>query len=252
MQAIQTSSTEQFSKWFQPIQALDGLSMMDHLFNRLDGAYPHKWRSAFPNQQAIDNWCVSWSEEFDDSGVTPADIKAGLKACRTKYDWPPSCAEFIKACRPSVDVLVAYYEAVAGVQARAAGKMGVWSHPAIYWAAMPLSFDLGTQTYSQMKVRWERALTEQMERGEWAAIPEPALALPEPGKTMLSREKAQQLVSEYKADAAVKDVASNIDHLYWTKKIKARQKRSDKSLTLIQIKFADEALAAAGARAQGA
>lgn len=221
--------------------------MMDHLFNRLDGAYPHKWRSAFPTQQAIDNWCVSWAEEFEDSGIVPADIKAGLKACRTKYDWPPSCAEFIKACRPSVDFLVAYYEAVAGVAARKNGEMGVWSHPAVYWAAVPLAFDLGQQTYSQMKTRWEQALTEQMARGEWAAIPAPLLALPEPGKTELSREKAAQLVKDYRAEGVVKSADSKTDHKYWARKIKARQKRGDKSLTLIQIKFADEALAGADA-----
>ena len=221
--------------------------MMDHLFNRLDGAYPHKWRSAFPTQQAIDNWCVSWAEEFEDSGIVPADIKAGLKACRTKYDWPPSCAEFIKACRPSVDFLVAYYEAVAGVAARKNGEMGVWSHPAVYWAAVPLAFDLGQQTYSQMKTRWEQALTEQMARGEWAAIPAPLLALPEPGKTELSREKAAQLAKEYGAEGVAKTATSKTDHKHWAKKIKARQKRGDKSLTLIQIKFADEALAGADA-----
>lgn len=221
--------------------------MMDHLFNRLDGAYPHKWRSAFPTQQAIDNWCVSWAEEFEDSGIVPADIKAGLKACRTKYDWPPSCAEFIKACRPSVDFLVAYYEAVSGVAARKNGEMGAWSHPAVYWAAVPLAFDLGQQTYSQMKTRWEQALTEQMARGEWAAIPAPMLALPEPGKTELSREKAAQLAKEYGAEGVAKTATSKTDHKHWAKKIKARQKRGDKSLTLIQIKFADEALAGADA-----
>lgn len=219
---------------------------MDHLFNRLDGAYPHKWRSAFPNQQAIDNWCISWSEQFDESGIQPADIKAGLTACRTKYDWPPSCAEFIKACKPSVDNLVAYYEAVAGVAARKMGEMGVWSHPAIYWAAMPMAFDLGQQSYSQMKARWEAALTDQMARGEWGTIPATTLALPEPGKTELSREKAQKAIGEYKADNVIKTENSRVDHCYWAKKIKARQKRGDKSLTLTQIKFADEALAAAG------
>lgn len=243
--AIQTSSKEDFTKWFQPIEVLGGLSMMDHLFNRLDGAYPHKWRSAFPNQQAIDNWCVSWSEEFDDSGIQPSDIKAGLKACRTKYDWPPSCSEFIKACRPSVDPLVAYYEAVAGVAARKNGEMGAWSHPAIYWAAMPLSFDLGNQAYSQMKQRWEKALAEQMLLGDWAAIPQPALALPEPGKSELSREKAKQLVTDYKATDVIKSAKSNVDHNWWAKKIKDREKRGDKTLSPLQIKFANEALQAA-------
>lgn len=237
-----TSSMEQFSKWFSPVEALGGLSLMDHLFNRLDGAYPHKWRSNFPNQQAIDNWCVSWSEEFDDSGITPADIKRGLKACRTKYDWPPSCAEFIKACKPAVDATVAYYEALAGVEARKKGEMGKWSHPAIYWAAMPMSFDLSQLTYSQIKVRWERALDEQMMKGEWSEIPQPMPALPEPGKTHLTRERAAELVKEYKAESITNTSDTGRDHLRWAKKIKEREKKGDKTLTVLQIRFANEAL----------
>lgn len=232
----------QFSKWFQPIPALNGLSMMDHLFNRLDGAYPHKWRSAFPNQQAIDNWCVSWSEEFDDSGIQPADIKAGLKACRTKYDWPPSCAEFIKACKPSVDSLVAYYEAVAGIQHRGKGEMGEWSHPAIYWASVPLAYDLTQQTFSQMKIRWERALAEQMDKGEWSPIPAPMLALPEPGKGLLSRQKAAQLVSEHKASEAIKTPESMVDHKRWAKRFVEKAKLPRHGLSMIQISFSCEAL----------
>lgn len=91
-------STQPFSKWFEVHPGL-GISMMDHLFNRLDGAYPHKWRSAFANQQAIDNFCESWAEAFEEEGITPDHIKNGLKACRSQFDWPPSCAEFIKACK---------------------------------------------------------------------------------------------------------------------------------------------------------
>jgi hypothetical protein len=128
--SLSTHLANRYSRWFEPVPALGDLALMDHLFNRLDGAYPHKWRSAFPNEQAIDNWKVSWCEAFDAEGIEPQDIKAGLKACRSQYDWPPSCAEFIKACRPSVDRMVAYYEAVIGLQVREKGEMGTWSHPA--------------------------------------------------------------------------------------------------------------------------
>lgn len=91
-------TTQPFSKWFDVHPGL-GISMMDHLFNRLDGAYPHKWRSAFANQQAIDNFCESWAEAFEEEDITPNHIKNGLKVCRNSFDWPPSCAEFIKACK---------------------------------------------------------------------------------------------------------------------------------------------------------
>lgn len=219
---------------------------MDHLFNRLDGAYPHKWRSAFPNQIVIDNWMVSWAEEFEESGITPENIKAGLKACRTKYDWPPSCAEFIKSCLPSLDATVAYYQAVAGCQARSKGDMVEWEHPAIYWASRPLSFDLLNLSYSQIKVRWEVALAEQMKKTDWDEIPKPMIALAAPGKTELSKEKAAQLMAEYKATDVSKSPADKTDHKLWAKRIMERIKRGDKSVTPIQHTFAVEALNSVG------
>lgn len=235
------SLTRPYSRWFEVHPKL-GISMVDHLFNRLDGAYPHKWRSAFPNQDAIDNWAESWVEAFEEEGILPDHIKTGLKAVRTRYEWPPSCAEFIKACKPSVDPLVSYYEAVSGSQARSKGEMGVWSHPAVYWAAMPLAFDLGTQTYSQIKTRWERALATQMEKDEWEPIPQPMLALPAPGKSALSREKAAQMIDELGAAGVIKTANTATDHLRWSKLIMDRLSKKDKFLTMTQINFAKEAL----------
>ena len=241
MSELSAISQEKYSKWFQVHPALK-VSLMDHLYNRLDGAYPHKWRSAFPNQTAIDNWMVSWAEEFEDSGITPEHIKAGLKACRTKYDWPPSCAEFIKACLPSLDPTVAYYQAVAGCQARSRGDIGDWPHPAIYWASRPLSFDLLNQSYSQIKARWEIALAEQLEKSEWDEIPKPMIALVAPGKGDLSKEKAAQLMAEYKAADISKKLEDKTDHRLWAKRIMERHKKGDKTLSNIQINFAKEAL----------
>ena len=242
-----TNLANPFDRWFEVRKTKekpDGESIMGRLYDRLDGAYPHKWRSNFPNQQAIDNWAVSWAEAFEEEGITPSDIKDGLKACRTKYDWPPSCAEFVKACKPSVDPLVAYYEAVAGVAERAKGEHGKWSHPAVYWAAMPLSFDLGAQTYSQIKPRWERALAEQMDRGEWPAIPAPMVALPAPGKTELSRDAATKMLNELGAQGVIKPAQSKSNHRIWATRIIEKSKQRDHGLSALQIRFAKEAIGA--------
>ena len=238
----QATSTRPYSQWFEPHAEL-GISLIDHLYNRLDGAYPHKWRSNFPNQQAIDNWAESWVEAFEEESITPNMVRAGLKSIRKRCYWPPSCAEFIKACKPSVDPMVAYYEAVAGVQARSQGEMGTWGHPAIYWAAMPMSFDLGSQTYSQMKGRWERALADQMAKLEWEPIPAPMKALPAPGKSALSRENAAKMLHDLGASGVIKSHAGH-DPKAWAKKIVARQANGDKTLSMIQIQFATEAMAA--------
>jgi hypothetical protein len=232
-------STRPLSQWFDPAPGL-GISLIDHLFNRLDGAYPHKWRSNFANQQAIDNWAESWVEAFEEEGITPSDVKAGLRECRKRFAWPPSCAEFVQACRPSLDPMKAYYEGVAGVQARAAGEYGKWSHPAIYWAAMPLAFDLGNQTFSQIKPRWEAALFEQLDKGEWQEIPQAMVALPAPAKATTSREEASRRLRELGATSVAKSgVPGNTG---WAREILKREAEGEAFASPIIPRFAREAL----------
>jgi hypothetical protein len=236
----------EFTKWFElrvTAEKPDGESIMDRLFRRLDGAYPNKWRSNFPTTDAIDNWKTSWAEAFEEEKITLCEIGAGIKVCRKTIDWPPSCSEFIKACRPSADSLKAYYEAVAGVQARNAGKMGVWSHPAIFWAATPLAFDLCNQTFSQIKMRWEAAYNYQMERAEWEPIPQVALALPAPGRAELSRENAAKMLSDLGASGVLK---TRNEDTAWYRKILDRIKRGDKTVSMIQRQFAEQAATAHG------
>ena len=229
-----TSLANPFDVWFQPIPVLKGKSMMDHLFFRLDGLYPHKWRSAFPDEQAIDNWKCAWAEAFEEEHIAPADIKAGLKACRTKNDWPPSCAEFMKACKPPIDPMVAYYEALTGLQARAKGASGLWSHPAVYWAAAGLSFDLLNQTFSSIKVRWEKALADQLDKGTWEAIPAPMIALDAPDKSWTKQAATETL----KAIGASELLQPKTDHHRWWKKILQREADGDKTVTTYQLREA--------------
>ena len=244
-----TSAANPFDRWFEMRKTPshpEGESIMSRLFDRLDGAYPHKWRSNFPNQQAIDNWSVSWTEAFEEEGIKPEDIKAGLKACRNRFDWPPSCAEFVKACKPEepeINALTAYYQAVAGITEREQGRMGKWSHPAIYWASSKMAFDLKHQTYSQMKIRWEEEFNAQMSRGEWEPIPEPMIALPAPGKAQLSKEGAAKMMEQLGASGILKAGPSDTA---WYRKILARFKKGDKTLMQIQIRFAQEAAKAHG------
>jgi hypothetical protein len=212
---------------------------VERLFQRMLLDYGKKFSDQWGGADT-DALIAHWSREL--SGYSGAELKRGLDALSTR-DWPPTLPEFKKLCRAPFDSLVAYYEAVAGVQARNGGEFGKWSHPAIYWAAMPLAFDLGSQTFSQIKPRWERALAEQMDRAEWAEIPRPMLALGAPGTAALSRESAEQLLQKLKATVITKHAGSAIDHRAWAKRILEREKRGDKSLTLVQVQFAREAMA---------
>ncbi len=226
--ASSTSTTALPEKW------------VERLFERMLLDYGKKFGDQWA-ETSMDALIAHWSREL--AGYTGAELKRGLDALATR-DWPPTLPEFKKLCRRPLDSTTAYYEAVAGVQARAAGEYGKWSHPAIYWAAMPLAFDLGNQTYSQIKPRWEAALHEQMDKGEWPEIPQAMVALPAPGKTKTSREEASQRLRELGATGIVKDAWGN-DPKRWARKLLEREAAGDKTLLPIQIRFAHEALAGA-------
>lgn len=115
------SSTAPSSCWFDVHPSLN-ISMIEHLYNRLDGAYPHWWAANFSSEESLRNWAESWVEAFEEEGITPKDVAVGLKACRRRYQKPPSCAEFIQACKPFADPVPAYHEAIVGVEARKRGS----------------------------------------------------------------------------------------------------------------------------------
>jgi Replication protein P len=231
----------QYTKWFEiriTKEKPQGESIMDRLYNRLDGIYLNKWRLNFPSSEAIDNWQISWAEAFEEEKITLEEIAAGIKYCRKNLEWSPSCSQFIQACRPVANSLTAYYEAIAGCQERSKGKIGIWSHPAIYWAAAPLAYDLLNQTYSQMKVRWESAYEAQMEKGQWEEIKNPIIALPPPSKSRTENKAAASVLKSIGASDMLK---TSKEHTVWYRKILERIKAGDKTVSLIQRKFAEDA-----------
>ncbi len=225
----------ELSTSLQPLPAKWIEKMFDKMLLDYGKKFTDQWSGADP-----DKLISHWSHEL--SGFIGAELKRGYDALSYR-DWPPSLPEFKRMCRPRIDALVAYYEAIAGVQARQNGEMGAWSHPAIFWAAMPLAFDLNNQTFSQIKVRWEIAFAEQMDRGQWADIPAPLLALPEP-ENKLSREDAAAMLKKLGAADVLKKPSNDSYHKAWAHKIKAREKQGDRTLTAVIVRFANEALAA--------
>lgn len=231
----------EFSKWFEvriTKEKPQGESVMGRLYNRLDGIYLNKWRSNFPSQEAIDNWQVSWAEAFEEEKITLEEIAAGIKYCRKNLEWSPSCSQFIQACRPVANSLTAYYEAIAGCQERSKGEIGTWSHPAIFWAAAPLAYDLLNQTYSQMKSRWESAYEAQMSKSEWESIHKPVIALPAPNKSRTADKEAAKVLKDIGASDLLKPQQSDSR---WYRKILERVKAGDKTVSLMQRKFAEDA-----------
>lgn len=210
---------------------------IDALFAKMSSYYGNKfadmWRDS--SMQAIKG---IWAQEL--LKLSREDFTRGANALLAQ-EWPPTLPQFIKLCKPSVDAVAAYYQAVNGVIAREHGNMGEWSHPAIFWASVKIgAFDLKHQTYSQIKTRWEAELQDQMERWQWDEIPEPMIALPAPAPA--SKEVAERYIAETQV---IKNQDSQVDHKRWAKLIMERHRAGDKTLTHIQISFAKEALSSA-------
>ena len=96
--SLSTSQPNNVSLWLQ-IHPTLGVTMMDHLFNKLDAMYPGRWVACYKNETSVQNWRDTWAEAFDEERILPHQVKAGISECRKLYDWPPSLTEFIKACR---------------------------------------------------------------------------------------------------------------------------------------------------------
>jgi hypothetical protein len=224
-----------YLKWFE-IHPKLGISMMDRLYNRLDGMYMQKWRSNFPTPQAIENWRIAWAEAFEGKGITLQEVANAISSLEnSKDEWPPSLPKFLEVCRPEIalpDPLTAYSEALEGVRQRTNRKFGEWSHPAIYWAAMPLSFELLNQTYSNVKQSWESALKVQLSKGQWLPIPDPD---PEPAGLLAapSRKDTEKVMRDLGVAKALKP---RTDHRAWIDKV-----LKNKHAPMIARKFALEA-----------
>lgn len=195
-------STDMRLWWKAPSASLEGKTPMRHLFDRFHGIYMDRWLKSFPNTEAITNWTDAWSDAFTDESIAPAEIRIGIDQCRKLYDWPPTLPEFLKACRPTLDPEIAFSEAVTQMHKRRNptqrnGELvsdDVWSHPAIYWAAVSLGGDLMTTSYPQIKNRWRAALDTAMKGCQ--EVPVFRQALPAPGKLAVSPEEGRRRIRE--------------------------------------------------------
>lgn len=185
-----------------------------------------------------------WAESLGE--ISELEFRRGVTKMKG-LDWPPSLPEFLKLCRPEVNPLNAYYEALEGCRSRERGEVGTWSHPAIFWAAVRVTaFELNNQSYSQIRTRWETALAAELAKDQWEPIAAPMIALAAPAKGKLSRESATKMIEQIKGisilSAAKKDPVLRGDGKDWARKILQRKKDGDKTLLPVQIQYARQAL----------
>lgn len=210
-------------------------SWVEKLFERMVGLYGNKFLDMWGKTDLLQVKAI-WAQEL--GKLTRDEIAKGANAL-IQQEWCPTLPQFIKLCRTEIDAVTAYYEAVNGVVNREKGEMGEWSHPAIFWASVKVgAFDLKSQTYSNIKARWERALNEEINKGQWADIPQAQIALPAPA-TPVSKDIAEKYLSETQI---IKKQESKTDHKRWAKIILQREKDGDKTLTHIQLSMAKDAM----------
>lgn len=113
---------------------------------------------------------AEWAEAL--AGFTAAEVQRGIAATRTRR-YPPNLPEFLHLCRPALDPETAWVEAERGLMAYRAQQAFVWSHPAVYWAASEMSFELQGSTFAQCRKRWEAVLASMWSLKAWPAPPDP-------------------------------------------------------------------------------
>lgn len=181
-------------------------------------------------------WVSYWCDQL--AGFTAAELKRGMDALDTR-EWPPTLPEFKRLCRPPIDPQAAFYEALEGLQARERGEPFAWSHPAIFWAAVKVgAFDLKNSGYGAIQKRWENALQAIFDAGTYEPIPEPALALPAPGKAVLSREEAARRLADLGASGLL---TKRKNPRAWIDRVRERQRAGDATLPAAAIRAADAA-----------
>lgn len=213
-------------------------SWVEKMFHKMLLDYGKKFTDQWAGAD-LDELIAHWAREL--ASYTGPEIKRGLAAMETR-DWPPTLPEFKKMCRAPLDLMGAYYEALAGLEARGKGEAGTWSHPAVYWAAMQHRADLMAQTHAQVKTRWEAALQAQLARTEWAEIPAPRVLLAPPDTSPNARACADVMMEKLGAEGIGKP--KERDHKQWAKDIIARIARGDRTVSMIQSSFAAMAMAA--------
>lgn len=203
---------------------------VDRLFGRFSAMYGARFADMWGGVELSVVKAV-WADDL--SAMTTDEIARGVAACK-QAKFPPTLPEFVSMCRPQIDAESAFNEAVNEMSRRDQGG-DVWSHPAIYWAAVTIgAFDLRNAAWSSIKTRWSRVFQAEMAKGEWPSVPARAIALPAPGATTANPEKVAAI-----ARSATKSM--EVGNKDWMTKIEGRVAAGECVPYLVQ-KMVEEAL----------
>ena len=177
------------------------VSWIERIFERMSCFYGTKFADAW---RGVDDVTVKavWAESL--AGYTGEEIKRGLDACLTR-DWPPTLPEFLKLCRPPMDLVSAYHEAIAQMRNRnselqAERDRELWSDASIFWAAVETGSDLTSLSYDKIEKRWQAEITKAKARiasGELSAtVPKAPERLPPPERIGMADPKVRAMFAD--------------------------------------------------------
>lgn len=222
---------------------------MDWLFGEIYGLFGNQFLDKFRSGHIVDgkdtgieNMKAIWATKIRENGLKLSDIKRGLKGCERCKFGAPSWPDFLELCRPTPNVDEALTEAIAQLHARQEGK-DEWSHPAIYHAAMKVGyFEMTTLSHSALRPRFETALKKALD-GPLVPVPPKfaELAAPAPVQQTIEIADVKAKIAEVR-DMTMFPSGSTGNGKRWAEQILERNKRGDKSVSLLQVQFAREAL----------
>ena len=111
-----------------------------------------------------------WAEQL--AGYTVGEIKRGLREVATRR-FPPTLGEFAQWCRPCLDPEAAWMEAEFCLRQREEGKVGDWTHPAVFRAASTMGNDVRSGDFQRHRARWTAALKRELAAGWGDGVPPP-------------------------------------------------------------------------------
>ncbi len=189
------------------------------LFNQMALAYGNRFTDMWRGLNTTElkrHWAVALAT------LTDEELIHGVGALKMR-EWPPMLPEFIKMCRPVMDPVVAYHEALEQGGRRERGEDDSWSSPAVFWAWRKIGqYDFSRLAYAILKPRWEAALAAEMAKDAHPPVPPQLVALPAPGKATTSVARAHQMLNDFKRNGIKRAVDVELDGKRWAHLIIAR------------------------------
>lgn len=132
----------------------------------------------------------TWARYLD--GFSDEEIERGMQhVARVRF--MPRLGEFAIACRPCLEPEYAWHEAAKCLRQRDAGKVGDWTHPAVWRAACALSMEVRSGDYLRHRGRWACVMADELAEGWGSGVPAPVLRLetePLPTKGPTAEQRA--------------------------------------------------------------